>query len=171
MVTRSDSRRSSGRGGPLTWPRIALAWLAMMGVDLLFHAGLFAGVFDQSREPSLLPDEVLFRRIPVAYATLLVAAVALAWVLDRADQTGRAAQRVGATAGLAVGVMGLGALWTAVDITGLLVAAGTVVLIAQGWAAAIVLTWPGENRALTRRVVGLVIAAIVAGQVTANVLG
>lgn len=44
MVAHSDVR-------PLTWPRIVLAWLAMMGVDLLFHAGLFVGVFDQARPP------------------------------------------------------------------------------------------------------------------------
>jgi hypothetical protein len=143
----------------------------MMGVDLLFHAGLFAGVFDQSREPNLLADEVLFRRIPVAYATLLVAAAALAWLLDRTNTTGAAARLVGALAGLTIGVLGLGALLTAIDITGLLVAAGTVVLVAQGVAAAHVLTWAGERRSLAYRVIGFTIIAFIAGQVAANLLG
>jgi hypothetical protein len=143
----------------------------MMGVDLLFHAGLFAGVFDQSREPNLLADQVLFRRIPVAYATLLVAAAALAWLLDRTETTGGGARLVGGLAGLTIGVLGLGALWTAIDITGPLVAAGTVVLVAQGVAAATVLSWPGERRSLTYRVIGFTVVAFVAGQMAANLLG
>ena len=156
---------------PMSWARVTLAWVAMIGVDLLFHAGLFAGVFDQAREPNLLSDAVLFRRIPAAYATLLVAAAALAWLLDRTATTRRSPRLTGAVAGAVIGVLGLGAVWTAVDITGLLVGAGFVVLIAQGAVAATVLTWQGQNRPLAYRVIGFTIAAFIVGQVAANLLG
>jgi hypothetical protein len=148
-----------------------LAWLAMVGVDLLFHAGLFAAVFDRAREPSLLADEALFRRIPVAYLTLLVGATVLAWLLSRLGATGGVASIVGSASGLVVGVMGLGALWTAVDITGLLVLAGTIVLVVQGAAAAKVLTSEMPTRALVSRVLGFVLTCFVVGQIAANLLG
>lgn len=156
--------------GGRRWGRITLAWLATIGVDLLFHAGLFAGVFDQSREPSLLTDEELFGRIPFAYAALLGGVVVLAWVLERTGSTKAESLGIGAAAGLVIGVLGLGALWTAIDITGLLVVAGTVVLVAQGITAARVLTSSLEIRALSFRVLGFVIASFVAGQVAANLL-
>ncbi len=151
-----------------SWARVTLAWLAAIGVDLLFHAGLFAEIFDASREPSLLSDDVLFRRIPVAYATLLLGIVALAWLLQRFESTGESALGFGAGAGLVVGAMGFGGLWTAVDITGLLVVAGTVVLVAQGIAAAKVLTSELGTRPLSYRVVAFVLSAFLVGQVAAN---
>ena len=151
--------------------RIALAWVAMVGVDLLFHAGLFAAVFDQAREPGLLADEVLFRRIPFAYAALMAGALALWWILDWTGSTGPRALVIGATSGLTLGVMGLGALWTAIDITGLLVAAGIAALVAQGVAAAKVLTSSLETRPLSLRVIGFLVGCFVAGQITANLVG
>jgi hypothetical protein len=81
---------------------VLLAWLMAIGVDLLFNAGLFSGLFDQASEPSLLPDTVLFRRIPVAYLALAVASAALAWLLDRIDRRGA---RAGATAGVGAGLV------------------------------------------------------------------
>lgn len=152
----------------LTPARVALAWAATVGIDLFFHAGVFAPVFDQSREPALLPDAALFRRIPVAYATLAVAVTALAWVLDRTGQRDRAAIGVGALGGLVVAVAGLVALWTAIDVTGLFVAAGTTVLVIQGAAASAVLVSRTSGRALTARVLALVLVLFVLGQVAAN---
>ena len=154
----------------LTPARVLLAWLMAIGVDLLLHAGLFARLFEPSREPALLPDTVLFRRIPVAYGTLLVGVVALAWILDLAGQSGFRAVRTGALGGLLIGVMGLGGLWTALTITGLFVAAGIVVLVIQGSAAAAVLASTGTTRSLTLRVVLLVIACFAIGQLAANLL-
>ena len=154
----------------LTPARILLAWLIAVGVDLLFHAGLFARLFEPSREPALLPETVLFRRIPVAYGILLVGVVALAWTLDLAGQSGFRAVRTGALGGLLVGVMGLGSLWTALSLTGLFVAAGILVLVIQGSAAAAVLTHLGTTRSLTLRVLALVIACFVIGQLAANLL-
>lgn len=151
--------------------RIGLAWLAMVGVDLLFHAGLFASVFDQAREPGLLADEVLFRRIPFAYATLMAGALALWWILEWTGSRGPSALVIGATSGLTVGLMGLGALWTAIDITGLLVAAGIVVLVAQGAVAAKVLTSSLETRPLSSRVIGFLVGCFAIGQAAANLVG
>jgi hypothetical protein len=62
---------------------LLLGWLAAIAVDLFFSAGVFSPLFDQGREPGLLPDDVLFRRIPVAYLVVGFAVVAMAWVVDR----------------------------------------------------------------------------------------
>lgn len=50
----------------LNWRPLVVPWLLTMGVDFFFNAGLFFGLFDQGREPCLLADQVLVRRIPVA---------------------------------------------------------------------------------------------------------
>ena len=151
--------------------RVGLAWLSMIGVDLFFHAGVFSAVFDQSREPALLADEVLFKRIPFAYAALLVGTMSLAWIIDRTGSSGSVARRIGASSGLVVGILGYWGLWTAIDITGLLVLVAIVVLVVQGAAAATVLTSPLENRKLSIRVGLIVIGLFVLGQVAANLIG
>lgn len=65
---------------------VLTAWVLTVGVDLFFNAGVFMPLFDQEREPSLLPDELLFRRIPVAYLALLGGVAALGWLIDKIDR-------------------------------------------------------------------------------------
>lgn len=79
--------------------RIGLAWLIAVGVDLFFNAGLFTTLFDQSREPALLSDSALARRIPVAFLLLAMAVTALAWLLARTEAEGSRAVSIGAGAG------------------------------------------------------------------------
>lgn len=118
-------------------PRPVLtAWVVVLGVDLFLNAGLFASLFDQAREPNLLPDEVLFRRIPAAYLVFLVAVVALAWLVTRLGlRTVPDGARVGAGGGIVLGLFGGVAMWTVVDMTGVFVAA-TVVVFTCEYAAA-----------------------------------
>ena len=58
----------------------ALAWLAMLGVDLFLHAGLLAPFYDWD-SPFLLEPETAFVRIPVGYLAFLVLAAGLVWLL------------------------------------------------------------------------------------------
>ncbi len=151
-----------------------VAWLSAVGVDFLFNAGLFSGLFDQSREPSLLPDVVLFRRIPVAYAGMAVAVTALAWLVDRTDRRGAGTgAMVGAFTGVVVTSMGIVALWTAVDITGLWVAAGAAVQVAEMAAAGATLgayRAGADRRLVTRVTLALVLAAGVVGVLAQNLV-
>lgn len=125
MTTRKES--AAFRPRP-----IALSWLLAVGIDLFFNAGVFATLFDQSREPSLLPDTVLFRRIPVAYLALAVGVTALAWLIDRLSTTGAVAgARAGGLVGGALALMGVVNLWTAVEMTGRFVLLAGVVQISQ----------------------------------------
>lgn len=162
--------RSVGLVRRLRPDRIGLAWLTAIGVDLFFNAGLFAALFDQSREPGLLSDEMLVRRIPVAYVLLAIGVAALAWLLDAVEAEGRRGIRLGAMAGAIVGLLSLGSMWTALEMTGLFVVAGVVVTTVQGAAAAVVLTSRRSSRSLRVRVaIGFVLLAGI-GQVFANLV-
>jgi len=153
---------------------LVLAWFMAIGVDLLLNAGLFSGLFDQTREPGLLPDDVLFRRIPVAYLSLGVVVVCLGWLFDRTDLRGpKAGAALGALSGLVVASMGIVTLWTAIDITGLFVAAGAFVQVCMLAASGAVLgafRANGDRRRLSRRVLLFALLAALAGIVTQNVL-
>ncbi len=148
--------------------RIALAWLTVVGVDLFFNAGVFAFVYEQSREPALLPDSDLALRIPVAYAALALAVTALAWVIQTVGARGRRAIEIGAGAGLVLGVAGFGAMWTAIDVTGLLIGVGILVSVVEGAVAAAVLTSKRQGSSLTIRVVVAFVLLAGVGQVIAN---
>lgn len=150
--------------------RVGLAWLTAVGVDLFFNAGVFAPLFDQSREPALLPDDALARRIPVAFALLAVAVTALTWLLEAVGARGIKAVRIGATAGLITGLFGLGATWTALDVTGLFVMAGVVVATAEGAASAAVLTSRRSGTSLRIRVAVAFVLLAGVGQIVANLL-
>ncbi|MEX2623935.1 MAG: hypothetical protein WD651_09405 [Acidimicrobiia bacterium] len=111
---------------------VLTAWVLTVGIDLFFNAGVFMPLFDQERESSLLPDELLFRRIPVAYLSLLVGAAALGWLIDKIDISEvRQGVIVGGISGVVLSLMGLVSLWTAIDMTGIFVMAGSLVVIAE----------------------------------------
>lgn len=152
--------------GPIAW-----GWFVAVGVDLLLNAGLFTPVFEQAREPALLNDAVLFQRIPVAYAALGVGVAALAWVVDRlAVSTTRRGVRVGAVVGLVFAVTGVVWLWTAIEMTGLFVAAATVSLISQMAAAGAVLgaARAGVPRGRIRRLALTAVLVAVTGALVAQ---
>lgn len=116
------------------------AWLVAVGVDLFFNAGLFSPLFDQGREPGLLPDEELFVRIPVAYVIVAVEVTVLAWLMGRAPVVGAApGATLGAAAGAFLALGGVVWLWTAIEVTAAFVAAAVVTQMSMLAAAGAVL--------------------------------
>lgn len=151
---------------------VLTAWSLVIGVDLFFNAGVFMSVFDQGREPNLLPDELLFRRIPVAYVALLVGVAFLAWIID-ALEIGESlwGAAAGGVTGSVYSLMGSVFLWTAVDMTGLFVAVGSLVVITEfasaGWVLSAFRIRPNAA-SLTRRFLLIALLAAVAGIVIQN---
>jgi hypothetical protein len=158
----------------MTFRPVVVGWFLAVGIDLFFNAGLFSGLFDQTREPSLLPDAVLARRVAVAYAALAIAVAALAWLLDRTDRRGALAGAVlGALAGLVFAAMGIVMLWTAIDMTGTFVAAGALVQVAEMAGAGAVLgafRTGADRRRLTRRALVFALLAAAGGIVLQNIM-
>ncbi len=154
---------------------VVVAWLMAVGVDLLFNAGVFANLFEQAREPSLLADEELFRRIPVAYLALLAGVAALAWLLDRLTARGMAAGMiVGAIAGAVTAALGVVTLWTAVNLTGAFVLVAIMVQVSQFAAAGAVLGGYQQTRSRRRFTwlcLAVVLVILVGAIVTQNLLG
>jgi hypothetical protein len=173
---RSDEMAGSGaaaralRVGPVFW-----TWLVAVGVDLFFNAGVFAGLFEQSREPSLLADAILFARIPIAYLVVAVGVTAVAWVLDVARISGaRRGVVVGATIGLVFGLTGVVWLWTAMEMTVAFVGAGVLVQVAQMAAAGTVLGAVRSGlspRQLRWRSAGTALVLAIAAVVVQNAIG
>lgn len=172
MGDRGEVERPHRRA--LTPGPLLLAWLAAIAVDLFFNAGVLSWLFDQAREPGLLADDVLFRRIPIAYLAVGCGVVALAWLLDRADMAGIGiGVGVGSTMGLLLGVTGVVWLWTAIEMTGLFVVGGVVVQISQLGAAGAVLgsvTGGTDRRRIRRWSLLGVVLAVVAAIVAQNLL-
>jgi hypothetical protein len=111
---------SSGRVVAL----IFLAWLSMLGVDFLLHAGLLAGLYTQSSS-FLLPPSTAFTLIPVGYLSFLLLAVLLTWLMIRLQVAG---WRAGALFGLELG----GLMWGAF-VLGLLSISTAGVPLLLGW--------------------------------------
>ncbi|MFZ0015211.1 MAG: hypothetical protein WAL25_13980 [Acidimicrobiia bacterium] len=151
---------------------VLTTWALTVGVDLFFNAGVFMPLFDQEREPSLIPDEQLVRRIPVAYLGLLAGVTSLAWIIDRIDlANARYGVMVGTLAGLVFSLMGVIYLWTAIEMTAWFVAAGSLVVIVEfasaGWALSAFRRNP-DTEAPTRRILLIALLAAVAGIVIQN---
>ena len=83
-----------------------LAWLSMLGIDFLLHAGVLAGLY-ASASPFLLAPSEAFRRIPLGYLTFLLITVLLMWLLRGTGTTG---MRGGFAFGLKLGLLTWGAL-------------------------------------------------------------
>ncbi len=165
----SEVRREAGirRARAFALGPVVVAWLVTIGVDLLLNAGVFAALFEQDREPSLLPDEELFDRIPVAYVALLAGVAALAWLIDRLPAGGIAAgMAVGAVAGAVTATLGVVSLWTAVDLTVAFVLAAVTVQVSQFAAAGAVLGGYQLTRS-RRRFTLLCLAGVMLALVTA----
>ncbi len=153
---------------------IIVAWLLTVGVDFFFNAGLFGGLFNQSREPGLLSDSDLFQRIPVAYVALAVGVSALGWLFDAIDVRGAwRGARLGALAGLVVACLGIVSLWTALEMTGSFLVAGALVQVVEfGVAGAFLGAYRDspERKRLSRFSLGAAFLAAIAGVVLQNVL-
>jgi hypothetical protein len=150
--------------------RVGLAWLIAVGVDLLLNAGLFARILDPSREPALLTERQLALRIPFAYAALALGVACLAWILALSHTERWKAVRFAAIVGFVVGVLGVGSLWTAIDITGAFVATGILTTGAEATASAVVLTSPRSNASLSWRIGAGFFILAGAGVILSNVL-
>jgi hypothetical protein len=94
----------------MTWRRgvqlVLLAWLAMIGFDLFWHAGIVADLYAQP-DPFLLAPERAFALIPLGYLSFLLLAVLLVWLAAR---VGVNRARAGAAFGLQLGALAWGAL-------------------------------------------------------------
>lgn len=148
---------------------IALSWLAMLGIDLVLHAGLLAPLYDWD-SPFLLRPEEAFVRIPVGYLGLLVLAIGLVWLLPRFRvQRGRDGARIAGAFG-AVGwgalVLGLWSISTADP--GLLAGWWVGQTVELGLGGAVIGSMLGGMR--VRAVTWRVAALLVAGAISAVVL-
>lgn len=160
-VTESEPPRRA-----LSLRPVLLGWLAAIAVDLFFNVGVFSPL-DQAREPGLLPNDVLFRRIPAAYFVVGFAVAVLAWLVDRVNLAGfRAGLLAGSGLGLLLGMTGVVWIWTAIEMTELFVAAGVVVQVGQmGAAGALLGATSGrtdQRRILRWTLIGTVIAVVAA---------
>lgn len=167
-----DQQPTKASGRALAIRPVLTAWVLTVGVDLFFNAGVFGPLFDREREPSLLSDEQLFRRIPMAYLVLLAGVTALAWIIDSTDVVDvRRGIGVGVLTGVTFSLMGLVFLWTAVEMTGVFVAAGSLVVIVEfasaGWVLSAFRTGLDAAR-LTRRVLLIALLSAIAGIVIQN---
>lgn len=84
-----------------------VVWLAMLGLDLLLNAAVFARMYQDEGTFMLAPSEA-FRRIPVGYFAFLILAIGLVEFMYRLGVTGLAA---GVRVGLSTGAV-LAATWS-----------------------------------------------------------
>lgn len=159
----------TARQVPRPTATVALAWLAMVGVDLLLHAGLLAPLYDWD-SPFLLPPGEAFVRIPLGYLGLLLLAAGTAWLLPRLGVAGgrdgaRIAGAVGAVGGAAF-LLGLWSISTAEP--GLLVGWWVGQVVELGLAGFVVGAVMGGTR--MRVLAGMVAALFVVAAVATVVL-
>jgi hypothetical protein len=118
-----DERQSAAIGRRMIQVTV-LAWVAMLGVDALLHAGVLAGLY-ATPNPFLLSPEQAFGRIPLGYTAFLLQAVLLTWLCWRLDIR-RAAD--GARFGLLLG----GVIWGSLTLALASIAAAPAGLLV-GW--------------------------------------
>jgi hypothetical protein len=82
-----------------------IAWLSMLGLDFLLHAGLLAKLYLQP-SPFLLPALTAVAYLPIGYLALLLLATLLVWLMRRLELAG---WRAGARIGLQLGGLMSGA--------------------------------------------------------------
>ena len=113
MSMQPSAERLSGKmiAGMLT-----AMFLATLGVDFLFHAGLLARYY-RHPGPALLPVPQLIRRIPFGYASMLLTLAFELWLICRVGLRGtKAGAGFGAIFGLVLGVAGAIGLFSLVPL-------------------------------------------------------
>ncbi len=123
-----------------------IAWLSMLGVDFLVHAGLLADLY-RHPSPFLVSPSTAFALIPVGYLSFLLLAVLLVWLLLRLRLAG---WRAGALFGLKVGGLTWGAF-----VLGLLSISTASVPLLLGW-------FLGQTAELA--IAGAVVGGVLAGR-------
>jgi hypothetical protein len=118
--------RSERRAGQGALQAVTAAWLLSLGIDLLLHGGLLAGLYLQE-SPFILGPEAAFRRIPFGYFTFLVLTASLYWLLDRLRVRG-------AMDGLRYGSTAAAIVWGALMIGLYSITTAPVSLLAGWWA-------------------------------------
>ncbi len=89
-----------------------LSWFALLGVDFLSYAGVFAGLFQDANTFFLSPEK-LFARIPVGYLSFAVLVGFLLWLMLRLDTRGwRDGAKLGGWVGALVFGSQLMGLWS-----------------------------------------------------------
>jgi hypothetical protein len=150
-----------------------LALLAIVGFDLLLHAGVLSPLYSRPT-PFLLESAVAFRRIPLGYASFALLVLLLEWLMVRQRITG---VRRGAVFGLQFGslvwvglALGLASITTARPVLLLGWAVGQS--LEFGLAGAVVGAGLASTslRGLTWRVVVLFFACSILGIVIQNIL-
>lgn len=58
---------------------ILLSWIVFIGIDFFVHAGLIKSLWKE-KVPAFLPDELLFRRIPLGYTGFLLLTLLLGYI-------------------------------------------------------------------------------------------
>ena len=94
------------------WATVVVAWVAMLGVDVAFQAGILAPLYDWGSGFFLSPEDA-FLRIPAGYAAFAMLTASLAWLLPRLGvRTAAEGARVGAIVGAVVWGSSLLAMWS-----------------------------------------------------------
>ena len=146
-----------------------MAWLSMLGLDFLWHAGLLAELYLQP-SPFLLPPLTAFTFIPVGYLSFLLLAVLLVWLMIRLKLTG---WRAGAVFGLKLGGLTWGAF-----VLGLLSISTASFTLLMGWfigqtlelALAGAVAGSGLAGMRLRRLFGVVIVFVLLSVITTIIL-
>jgi hypothetical protein len=144
------------------WHRLRVTfvvWLAMIGLDFVLNAAIFASLY-QSGGPFMLTPLEAFRRIPLGYLAFLILAAAMVELSFRLRTTTVAAGvRLGALAGTALGTswsLGLYSVATLAPQTALAFAfIWLSLLTVAGGVAAAGLGGRPSLRGLTLRVIGV----------------
>ena len=145
--------------------RVLASWLAMIALDLLLNAGLFAKIW---LVPSsfLLSPEDLFRRLPLGYAAFLLQAAVYVWLTQLIGaRTWRRASLFGLKLGALLGIAsvlglrsGTTASWTMLLAAWLV---GETILTTGACFMAGFAAERGEKRALLSAFILLICAVIV----------
>lgn len=146
-----------------------IAWLTILGFDLLMHAGLLAGLYLQP-SPFLLPPVTAFKLIPVGYLSFLLSTLLLVWLMMWLKLAG---WRDGAIFGLKLGALAWGSF-----VLGLLSVSTASLPLLMGWfigqtlelALAGAVVGSGLAGMHLRRLFGIVIIFVILSVITTIIL-
>lgn len=137
------------------------AWITAAAVDFFAYGGVFAFLFDRD-DPFLLEPEALFARIPAGYLALAIETVALVWLLDALGRRGwQQGLLVGAVFGLVIAAATVLGVWSIAPASPVFLGAWLITAGVQ-FAAAGAVAGSVLAGVSTRRLAGIVVAAVIA---------